>query len=224
MCRPGTNGVSQRHGYPVVLHLQGQRCVVVGGGALAEEKVLGLLEAGADLTVIAPELTPALRMLSGQGRFRWIARRVEAGDLAGALLAVAADEDRSRNAALWEEAIRERVLFNALDDPPHCRFIYPSVLRRGALAIAVSTMGLAPALAVRLRQKLAEQVGPEYAAFLELAVEWRETITRAVPDAVRRKNLWYQIVDSDVLDLLRSGKDDEARNRVAALIATASLS
>lgn len=210
-----------RHGYPVVLRLQKQRCVVVGGGPPAEEKILGLLEAGADLTVIAESLTPVLRTLADQGRFRWTGRKVAAGDLAGAFLAVAADEDRSVNAALWEEASRERVLFNALDDPEHCGFIYPSVLRRGALAVAISTMGLAPALAVRMRQRFADQIGPEYAAFLELAGEFREFIARTVPDPARRKRLWYEIVDSDVIELLRQGRDEEAKIKVEEFITAA---
>ncbi len=210
-----------RHGYPVVLRLEKQRCVVAGGGPPAEEKILGLLEAGADLTVVAERLTPALHTLAAQGRFRWIGRKVAAGDLAGAFLAVAADEDRSVNAALSEEATREHVLFNALDDPQHCGFIYPSVLRRGALAIAISTMGLAPALAVRLRQRFGEQIGPEYAAFLELAGEFRESIARTIPDPVRRKNLWYEIVDSGVIELLRQGRDEEAKIKVAEFITAA---
>lgn len=191
---------------------------------MAEERVLGLLEAGADLTVFAEQLTPVLRTLAAQGRFLWRQRPMEGGDLEGVFLAVAAGEDRSLNASLFAEADRRGVLFNAVDDPENCRFIYPSVVRRGALAIAVSTMGLAPALAVRLRQQFAEQVGPEHAAFLQLAGDVRESIAAAVPDAARRKQLWYDIVDSDVLELLRKGRDEEARAKVNELIRAASVS
>lgn len=213
-----------RQGYPVILDLEGLPCVVIGGGPLAEEKTATLLAAGAQVTVVAPSLTPNLRSSAEQNKLRWLARPVEAGDLRGAFLAIAADEDRSRNTELAAEAERERVLFNALDDPPNCRFIFPSVYRQGALTVAISTTGLAPALAVRIRERLSAEFGKEYAAFLDLATQWRERIAATVPDPERRKALWYRLVDSEILQLLRDSKPDAAQRLFEDLVKAEAVS
>src|SRR5687768_14487914 len=184
------------HYYPVLLDLRGRTCVVIGGGTIATGKVEGLLEAGARVTVIAPRLSPALAALAEAGRVRHLARAYEPGDLAQAFLAVGATDDRAANAAVWEEAQARSLLFNAVDDVPHCNFIAPSILRQGDLIVAISTSGKAPALAVRLKEKLAPELGPEYAAFLELAGALREDLATQVPDFEARKALWYALVDS----------------------------
>lgn len=197
-------------GYPVILDLRDQPCVVIGGGAMAEEKILSLLEAGARVTVIAPELTDALANLTWKQRFVWVNRGYASGDLRGAYLAIAADMDRSRNAQIAGEAERERVLLNCLDDPPHCRFIFPSIHRQGDLVIALSTTGKCPALAVRIRQKLAAEYGPEYGEFLRMVGAMRDRIASLVPDFGTRRELWYRLVDSRALGLLKAGRRGEA--------------
>jgi siroheme synthase-like protein len=201
--------------YPVFLDVRGRVCVVIGGGTIATGKVEGLLEAGAAVTVIAPDLTPALAALAQAGRVCHLARAYQPGDLAAAFLAVGATDDRDANAAAWAEANERNVLFNAVDDVAHCTFIAPSIVRQGDLTVAISTAGKAPALAVRLKERLASELGPEYARFLELAGELRERMAEAEPDFEARKALWYRLVDSDVLARLRAG--DEAG--VRALIA-----
>ena len=203
------------HYYPVLLDLRGRACVVIGGGTIATGKVEGLLEAGAWVTVIAPQLSPALAALAEAGQVRHLARAYQPGDLAEAFLAVGATDDRSANAAVWAEAQARNLLFNAVDDVPHCNFIAPSLLRQGDLTVAISTSGKAPALAVRLKEKLAPQFGSEYARFLELAGELREGLATAVPDFEARRALWYQLVDSDVLALLKAGDEAGARARIA---------
>ena len=205
------------HYYPVLLDLRGRMCVVIGGGTIATGKVEGLLEAGAWVTVIAPQLSASLAALAEAGRIRHLARAYQPGDLAEAFLAVGATDDRAANAAVWIEAQARNLLFNAVDDVPHCNFIAPSILRQGDLTVAISTSGKAPALAVRLKEKLAPELGPEYARFLELAGDLREGLAAAVPDFEARKALWYQLVDSDVLALLKSGDEPAARARIAEL-------
>jgi siroheme synthase-like protein len=206
--------VTADHYYPVLLDLRGRSCIVIGGGTIATGKVEGLLAAGAGVTVIAPELSSALAALVEAGRVRHLARAYQPGDLAGAFLAVGATDDRAANAAVWEEAAARNLLFNAVDDVPHCNFIAPSVLRQGDLTVAISTGGRAPALAVRLKERLAPELGPEYARFLELAGELRAGLAAAVPDFEERKALWYQLVDSDVIALLRAGDEAGALNRI----------
>ena len=127
--------------YPVFLHLQGRRGVVVGGGAVAEQKVVGLLEAGARVTVVSPDLTWKLEDLAATGAIEVRRRSYRRGDLEGAFLAIAATDDRSVNADVWAEAEERGILLNAVDDLPHCSFIAPAVHRAGDIAVAVSTAG-----------------------------------------------------------------------------------
>jgi siroheme synthase-like protein len=203
--------------YPVLLDLHGRPCVVIGGGAIATGKVEGLLEAGARVTVIAPALSSRLSALAAAGQVLHLARAYCPGDLEGAFLTVAATDDRSANAAVWDEANARNLLINAVDDVPHCNFIAPSTLRQGDLIGAISTSGQAPALAVRLKERLAPELGPEYARFLELAGEVRAGLAAQVPDFERRKALWYALVDSDVLERLRQGDEAGARARIEAI-------
>lgn len=203
---------------PLMLDLRGWPCAVLGGSAMAEEKVLTLLAAEADITVIAPSLTPALHELADAGRIEWLERDPGPEHLQGFRLAISALMDSARNAQLAREAERLGVLFNAADDPPHCRFILPSVHRQGGLLIAVSTSGRCPALAVRLRERLAAEFGPHYAKFLDMASELRRRMASTVPDFSTRRRLWYRIVDSSALALLRDGRDAEARAEVEAIL------
>ncbi|MGH7516040.1 MAG: uroporphyrinogen-III C-methyltransferase [Gemmatimonadales bacterium] len=203
--------------YPVLLDLAGRHCVVVGGGAIAEGKVAPLVAAGARVTVIAPALGPGLAAQHRAGRFTHIARAYEPGDLAGAFLVIGATDSPAVNHAVHAEATAIGALINVVDDVPYCGFILPSILRRGDLTVAVSSAGHAPALAVRVRERLERELGDEYGRFLELAAELRAPLARAVPDFQERKTIWYRLVDSDVLALLRAGHEDRARARIAAI-------
>jgi len=211
--------------------LTGRHCVVIGGGSVAEGKVKGLLEAEAKVTVVSPQLTPHLRKLAQAGLIIHVARRYRRDDLAGAFLAISATDDRTINKQVWQEGVESNVtsaglsasLVNIVDDPPHCTFIAPSIVRRGDLAIAISTGGKAPALAVRLRQQLERTIGHEHARFLELAGMLRAPIAARYPDFEQRKTLWYQLVDSDVLDLLRQGDEAAARRRVVEITRIAEI-
>jgi uroporphyrin-III C-methyltransferase/precorrin-2 dehydrogenase/sirohydrochlorin ferrochelatase len=203
--------------YPVLLDLSGRRCVVVGGGAIAEGKVGPLAAAGARVTVIAPVLNTVLTAQHRAGRFAHVARGYATGDLTGAFLAIAATDDPDVNHAVHAEAVAVGALINVVDDVPYCGFILPSVMRRGDLTIAVSTSGRAPALAVRIRERLERELGDEYGRFLELAAELRAPLAAAVRSSEERKRIWYRLVDSDVLTLLRAGEIRRARDRVAEI-------
>jgi siroheme synthase-like protein len=194
---------------------------VIGGGALAEEKVRGLLAAGAAVTVVAPDPTPGLAALAAAGRIAHRPRQVRPGDLAGSFLAVVAGQDRATAEAVWQEARQHKVLVNTLDDVPHCDFIAPAIVRRGDLTVAISTGGKAPALAVRLRERLEELLGEEHARFLELAGSVRAPLAERWPDFATRRELWYRLVDSDVLDLLRRGEQAAARARFEEILGVA---
>jgi uroporphyrin-III C-methyltransferase/precorrin-2 dehydrogenase/sirohydrochlorin ferrochelatase len=203
--------------YPVLLDLTDRECVVVGGGTIAEGKIGPLVAAGARVTVLAPVLTPVLAVQHRAGRFAHVARDYRQGDLAGAFLVIAATDDAEVNHAVHAEAVAAGALINVVDDPPYCGFILPSVMRRGDLTVAVSSAGHSPALAVRIRERFERELGDEYGRFLELAAEIRTPLARAIPDFERRKSIWYRLVDSDVLALLRAGDEARARDRIAGI-------
>lgn len=200
--------------YPIFLDLRGRACVVVGGCAAARAKVEALLAAGAEVTVVAEDLVPSLAAFTEAGRVRHLARPYRPGDLAGAFLAISVLADPAVNQPFWEEAERRGIPANVMDDVPRCSFIAPSIVRRGDLAVAISTGGRAPALAVRLRERLERSLGPEHARFLELAAALRAPIAERHPDFATRRQLWYRVVDSDVLDLLAGGDEAAAVERI----------
>jgi len=204
--------------YPVFLDLRGRRAVVIGGGAVAEQKVRGLLAAGAHVTVVSPDMSPGLADVARRGAIELRRRRYHDHDLAGAWLAIAATDDRAVNEAVYAEAERLGVPLNAVDDLEHCSFIAPAIHREGDITVAVSTGGKSPALAVRLRQRIARLVGRVEARLCELLGELRPDLAERVPDARARTALWYAIVDSDVIEFVRRGDIDGARGRIEELI------
>lgn len=205
--------------YPIFLiGLDKKRCVVIGSGAEAEHKLQGLLHAGAAVTLIAARPAQMARELADSGRIAWLARDYQPGDLRGAFLAIATERDPALVERVRAEAVAERVLLNVVDDPEHSDFIFGAVTRQGELTLAISTGGAAPALAVRLRQRFKREFGPEYAEFLDLLQALRDPLAARVPDFDARRSLWYALVDSDVLDLLRAGQREQARRRIAEIV------
>jgi len=201
--------------YPVYIEMRGQPCVVIGGGKIAEGKVDGLLAAQANVTVVSPDLTAHLDDLVEQEQIIYTERTYQPGDLTGAFMVICATDQAEINQQVWQEATANRQLVNVVDDTPRCNFIAPSILRKGDLTIAISTSGKAPALAVRLKERLQREIGPEYERFLELAGELREPLARHIPDFETRKALLYQLVDSEILDVLASGDEASAREIIS---------
>jgi precorrin-2 dehydrogenase/sirohydrochlorin ferrochelatase len=188
----------------------------VGGGTVAERKVEGLLAAGARVTVISPELTPALAALREEGRLDHVARTYRAGDLEGYEVAVVATDDGAANAEVAREgrSASRRTWVNAVDDPPNCDFILPSVIRRGDIVIAVSTGGASPALARRLREELEAFLDEDFAPLAELLQEVRQDLrsrgTVVDPEA------WQRAIDGRLRALLAQGRRDRAKARLLA--------
>jgi siroheme synthase-like protein len=198
--------------FPLFVELAGQRCLVLGGGDVATRKVDGLLAAGATVTVISPAVTPALAVLAARRRLEHVARGYAPGDLDGFALAFAATDDGAINAAVAAEGRRLGVWVNAADDPAHCDFILPSVLRRGVLTVAVSTGGASPALARVVREEIEACVPAGYAALADVAGDVRRSLRarRRAPDA----QTWVRALDSEVRRLAAAGQVAEARRRL----------
>jgi siroheme synthase-like protein len=204
--------------YPVYIQMREQSCVVIGGGKIAEGKVEGLLAVEAKITVIAPDLTPRLHDLADQKQIAYLGRAYRPGDLTGAFMVICATDQAEINHQVWQEATANHQLVNVVDDTPRCNFIAPSILRQGDLTVAISTSGKAPALAVRLKERLQREIGPEYERFLELAGELREPLAHHIPDFEARKALWYELVDSEILDVLASGDEQQAREIISRVV------
>lgn len=201
-------------GYPLVLTgLARVRCIVIGGGVVAERKVEGLLEGGAAPVVIAPTLTAGLAAWRDEGRIEHVPRIYQAGDLTGALLAVAATDDRTVNARVAAEAERLGMLVNVADAPAEGSFHTVATVRRGELLLTVSTGGASPRLAAAIRSELADRYGEEYARLLALIKPLREGPARGLP-AERRAELWRRLTSDEALGWLRAGQDVQVEQLV----------
>ena len=196
--------------YPVFLNVSGKRCVVVGGGQVALRKVRVLLECGASVEVISPELCSELAELAEHGQIGVCYRYYQPGDLKDAFIAIAATDNNDINLQVVKEAQRNAVLVNVVDDAENSDFIVPSHLRRGDITIAISTAGRSPALARKIRARLEKDFGEEYAALALLINEVRAEVKRQ-----RIKvdgDAWQEALDLDLLcDLLRRGDREKGR-------------
>ncbi len=153
--------------YPLFLDLAGQRVVVVGAGRVAARKIRTLLTAGAVVTVVSPKASATIRRLVQTEHILWARRRYRRGDLRGAWLAVAATDDLTVNMLVCTEAKRRRLLVNCIAPPTAGNFIVPSQVRRGGIALAISTGGTSPAFAKRLRRDLERFLGRGYPQLLK---------------------------------------------------------
>jgi precorrin-2 dehydrogenase/sirohydrochlorin ferrochelatase len=198
--------------YPLFLEMKGRPCLVVGGGQVAQRKVEGLLAADAAVTVVSPDLTPGLAALTKEGRITHRQREYRRGDLEGFAIVVAATADKATNARVAQDARGGGVLVNAVDDPASCDFILPSVVRRGEVALAVSTGGLSPALARRLREELEAYLSDDFAPLVELLAEVRGDL-RARGVSVDAE-AWQRAIDGRLRELLGAGRRAEAKARL----------
>jgi uroporphyrin-III C-methyltransferase/precorrin-2 dehydrogenase/sirohydrochlorin ferrochelatase len=197
--------------YPISLLIRDLPCLVLGGGAVAERKVLRLLDAGARVRAVAPEITKQLECLSADGIIEVIRREASMEDLDGMRLVIIATSDAETNEAIALEAQRRGLLVNVVDVPRLCNFYVPATVDRGPINVAVSTGGAAPALAKHLRRRLEEVVGEEYGRLAALMGELRPDVMQRWPTQQERAAAWENLLASDVLALLKQGREDEAR-------------
>jgi len=188
---------------PIFVSLQGRRCVVIGGGEVAERKVATLLDAGACVCVISPTLTSGLRQLSSRGAFEHLARAWQPGDIADFALAFAATDDPGAHRAIAAEAREAGIPINVADEPDLCDFITPSIVRRGDLQIAISTAGASPALASRIRRDLEAIIGPEYETITAILRAARSYLRETNRDARERARILQAIAFSDIAERVR---------------------
>lgn len=200
--------------YPVFLDVRGRPGLIIGGGNVAERKALSLLEAGADVTVVSPALTPKLAELAAAGKIRHLKKIFEELDLAGAFIVIAATDSTELNSAAARLCRKKGILVNVASPPEESCFLVPATVERGDLLIAVSTAGASPALSRKIRQELEERYGGEYEALLRKLSLVRSRLLAEVADENERRRILTAIIESPALDLFRQGKAQEAERLI----------
>jgi precorrin-2 dehydrogenase / sirohydrochlorin ferrochelatase len=189
-----------------MLNISGKRCVVIGGGPVAERKAAGLLAAGAQLTVVSPLVTPELGRMADAGAIEWLAREASQADVAGAALVFAAAGEREVNRQAAEAARRLGIPVNVADDGENGDFLVPAVLRRGRFVLAAGVSGAGPSLAVRIVKEFAERYGPEYTGYAEALRHIRRTVKSYVADPEERRRLLTAAAEADALEEWRQAE------------------
>ncbi len=202
------------HLFPIFLSLSGKKCLVVGGGQVAERKIADLLECEANVNVISPTAGDLIRLWSNQGLINWQAREIIYSDLDNIFLAFVATNNMHTNQMVVNWCRERAIMVNAVDDPPNCDFYVPAVVRRDSLVVAISTEGKSPMFSRKLREQLEEIIGKEYGEFVDFLGEQRECIKQAVTDIKERKKIFEALADSDILDLLKAGERERAKERM----------
>ena len=204
--------------YPICLDLEARACVVVGGGRVAERKVLGLLSCKAQVSVISPALTEELQLQHVSGDIEWIDREFRQGDLAQAFLVIAATDDEETQKQVYEEADANNLLLNVADVPQRCNFILPATARRGDLAISVSTAGKSPALARKIRMELEKRYGPEYRVLVDILGAIRPQVLASGLPQMENEKLFKQLLHDDMEEWIKSKNWDSMEKHLRAVL------
>lgn len=186
--------------YPIFLNLKGKKAVVIGGGKVAERKILTLLKTGADVTVISPEITNRIERERIKSRIKHICRYYRKDDLKDAFLVIAATDSPDINEQVSQHA---PCLVNVVDTPKLCNFIVPSVIQRGPLTIAVSTSGISPALSRLIRKELEQMYGPEFSEYLKSLRSIRTEAIKIIKDQRKRGQFLKTIASEKMIKMLR---------------------
>ena len=195
--------------YPVNLDILNRKCLVVGGGGVGTRKVITLLDCGAIVTVVSPDVSEKLLKLAGNGSITWEKRSYLTSDLDGIFLVIGATDNEELNRQISADAEKINLLCNIADRPDVCNFILPSIVNRGDLVIAISTSGKSPAFAKTLRKELEKQFGVEYAEFLRLMGAIRKKLLSEKHEPEAHKHLFERFIKSNLVGMIKSNKKEE---------------
>jgi len=209
----------RRRYLPVALDLSDQPVLLIGGGKVATERLPGLLDCGAVVTIISPEATEPIRAAAASEQIVLHARGFQSGDTDGYFLVLVATDDAETNAAAYQEAAAAGRLVNVCDDPAHCNVIFASRIERGPLTVSIFTHGTSPALSKKVRRELEQRLGPEWAALAELMADIRPRVLSAEGlDQPARQRVFEAVLASEALERFRVGDADGARALAAAIL------
>ncbi|WP_324005917.1 siroheme synthase CysG [Aeromonas hydrophila] len=200
---------------PIFCRLDNKPVLLVGGGEVAERKARLLLDAGAQLTVVAPELDPELAELAANGSIEWLAGEFAPQQLTGKWLVVAATDRREVNALVYQSANQARIFANVVDDPKRSSFIMPSVIDRSPLMVAISSGGKAPVLARLLREKLEALLPQHLGAVAAFAGSLRERVKARFASMGERRRFWERLLGADRLGQALARGDSASANQLA---------
>lgn len=195
---------------PIFLDLEERPVVIVGGGAVCARKAEMLMRYGAQVTIVAPDVTAEIEAWERDGKLATKRKLYDEADLEGASMVIASTDDRCINARIARDSRRRHIPVNIVDVTHLCDFIVPAVIDKRSVQIAVSTGGQSPALARRLKADLNRVIGPEYGEVNDLLGSLRQAAKKALPTDADRKRFFDSILDAGILDLLRDDRRREA--------------
>jgi len=204
--------------YPINLAISGRKCVVIGGGEVAARKIATLLDCGASIEVISPDLTEGLRKLSAEGKLNWREKPYSPGDLTGAFLVIAATDDEEVQARVFTEASEAGQLVNVADVPVRCNFLLPALISRGDLVLAVSTAGKSPALARMISRELAEAYGDEYATVVDIMGLLRPLVLARGLDHRRNREIFTSLLHPELPTWVKEGDWPRLRGHLSTVL------
>jgi precorrin-2 dehydrogenase/sirohydrochlorin ferrochelatase len=208
--------------YPIHLNLEGRRCLLVGGGKVAERKAEALKEAGASVFIVSPTVTPALAALAERAEIEWHKGRYGARHLDGVFLVIACTDNRGVNMTVTREALEHNLLTLCADAPEAGSFVSPSAVRRGDLLLTISTGGSSPTLAAVVRDQIEADFGPEWAEMTEIIGTMREIVKTNPTETERKTAVRRALDDPEAQALLRDGRRLEAETRIRECLSLSS--
>jgi len=195
----------RHHYYPLFLDITGKECLIIGGGSIAERKVMMLLKFEAYVTVISPEMTKKLSSLSDAGAIRIRQRKYRRGDLDGAAVVFACTDDRDVNRKIRVDAGSRGIPVNVVDKPQECDFIVPSIIKKGDITIAISTAGLLPLAAKKIRQAIERTVTKDHVIYTRIMAAFRQYLLQTVPEGKKRRAIMKHVGNMDIREVIGTG-------------------
>ncbi|SEB13747.1 precorrin-2 dehydrogenase / sirohydrochlorin ferrochelatase [Thalassobacillus cyri] len=202
--------------YPIVLNVIGKKAIVIGGGTVAERKIIKLKEAGAHVTVVSPKVTGFLKDWIINKEIEWVKKTFETADVKHAFIVVAATNDNEVNFQVFQSTHKNQ-LINIIDDPYHSNFIVPSTLYRGKLTISISTSGASPALSRKIKNELSDKYDDCYEEYLDFLFECRLKIQEEIDDTVQKRKIFKALLNEEFLEMTRKSKYELREERFLAL-------
>lgn len=202
------------HLFPAFINLEGKKCLIIGGGKVAERKIANLFTYNAVIKVVSPKVTERIRKWEEEGLITVALRQFREEDLCGMFMVFGATDDSNLNREVARLCRERGILLNAVDDPGNCDFYVPSVVRRNSLVVAISTEGKSPLFARKMREELETFIPEGYGWYVDILGEIREIVKREVDDINKREEVFRQLVNEEILAWLRMGELEKVREKV----------